>query len=285
MKKIKHLNNRIIFYHYKKFNWLFLIILIIPVVLISCQKVISLELNTVSPVIVISGNVTDKSGPYYVQITKTVNFDQPNVFPKISGATVKISDNFGNIDTLSETSSGSGIYSTSVLQGIPGRTYTLTVEVDSVTYTAVSSMPFPVNIDTMRIIDVNDFRRKRKELEVTFNDPAGITNYYRFEETVNNYKSNNYSLMNDRYNDGKTIVRDINVNDSTDLKTGDLIILELQSIDKATYDYFRTLRFASGSSGLGFTSASPANPISNFDNGALGYFSAYSMKSKTVVVP
>jgi hypothetical protein len=262
-------------------------LLVIPIfilLLVSCQKVVYPDLNSASPRVVIEGNITNLPGPYYVKISKTINFDETNIFPKVSGAKVELSDTFGRIDTLHET--GQGIYSTGAsYQGIPGRTYTLTVVVDGIEYKAVSTMPEPVKIDSLRIVMENGFRQRRKEIEVTLKDPEGIQNYYRYSEIINGYRSNNYSLASDRYFDGKTYSRNVNVNDSIALKTGDSIVMELQSIDKATYDYFRTLRFVSGGGGLGFLSASPANPITNFNNGAMGYFSAYSIKSKTIKVP
>jgi hypothetical protein len=52
----------------------------------------------------------------------------------------------------------------------------------------------------------------------------------------------------------------------------DTIQMQLDAIDKPVYDYFNTLQ----QSTLSQTTAAPANPISNFSNGALGYFSAYS---------
>ena len=261
-------------------------LLIVPIsilFLVSCQKVINIDLNSSSPRIVVESNITNLPGPYYVKISKTINFDETNIFPKVSGAKVELSDTLGNTDTLKEVSPG--VYSTSVIQGMPGRKYTLTIVADGVEYKAISSMPEPIKIDSLRIVTEAGYREKRKEIEVTLKDPADIQNYYRYSEIVNGYRSNNYSLASDRYFDGKTYQRNVNVNDSIALQKGDSIIMELHSIDKATYDYFSTLRFVSGRGGLGFLSASPANPITNFNNGALGYFSAYSIITKNIVVP
>jgi hypothetical protein len=222
-------------------------------------------------------------GPYYVKISRTVNFDETNIFPKVEGAKVEISDTLGNVDTLKEVSPG--VYSTIAIQGLPGRKYTLTIVTDGNEYKAESIMPEPVNIDSLRIVLETGFREKRKEIEVTLKDPSGIQNFYRYSEIVNGYRSNNYSLASDRYFDGKIYKRNVNVNDSIPIKKGDTIVMELQCIDRATYDYFRTLRFVFGRGGLGFLSASPANPITNFNHGAMGYFSAYSITSKIIVVP
>jgi hypothetical protein len=60
------------------------------------------------------------------------------------------------------------------------------------------------------------------------------------------------------------------------------LTVELQSIDKSVYNYFQTLESISGNAMQ--QTASPTNPISNFSNGALGYFSAYTFDRKKVII-
>ncbi len=64
---------------------------------------------------------------------------------------------------------------------------------------------------------------------------------------------------------------------------GDTITVELLSIDKATYDYFNTLSDIL-TSDRAATSLSPANPITNLSNGPLGYFVAYTVDTKSIVM-
>src|ERR1035437_4626933 len=97
----------------------------------SCQKVIQLKLSTSPSLIVIQGNVYDQPGPYTINITKSVSFDQSNVYPTVTDAAVTISDNVGNTEVLKETAPGN--YSTSALQGVPGRTYNLSVTINGQT--------------------------------------------------------------------------------------------------------------------------------------------------------
>jgi hypothetical protein len=54
----------------------------------------------------------------------------------------------------------------------------------------------------------------------------------------------------------------------------------LQCIGNGAYEYFSTLSQSSS----GMQSSTPSNPASNFSNGALGYFSAYSVRSETIIV-
>src|SRR6187551_2496352 len=101
----------------------YIITILATVMIASCEKEISIDLNSSSPQIVIEGNISDEPGPYTVKISKTVNFSEANVFPPVTGALVVISDNTGVIDTLTETLPGS--YLTNTITGTQGNTYTL----------------------------------------------------------------------------------------------------------------------------------------------------------------
>ena len=62
---------------------------------------------------------------------------------------------------------------------------------------------------------------------------------------------------------------------------GDTVTYELISLDKGAYEYFNSLQELVN---VNPGSAAPSNPVSNFSNGALGYFSAWSSDSKTIVI-
>jgi len=247
---------------------------------ISCEKVVDIDLNSSSPRIVIEGSISDSPGPYYVQLSQTVNFDQSNTFPAVTGAQIGMSDNLGNSELLFEIMPG--IYKTSSMQGVPGRTYTLDVIADGKEYVAVSTMPSPVGIDSLTVQDQSFGGNRAKIINVHFQDPANIKNYYRFVEVKKGIEQKFIFLYDDRVQDGSPISSSLFADEDT-LRTGDSVRVELQGIDKGAFDYFRTMRQAGG--GGGPQAASPANPVSNFTNGALGYFNAYSVKSKLIVVP
>jgi len=249
--------------------------IVLIIVFSSCQKVINLDLNSASPQIVIEGNVYDQSGPYTVKISQTVNFDESNVFHPVTGATVEINDDAGNSEVLTESSSGT--YCTSALQGIYGRTYTLTVTSKGKTYIASSTMPNPVNIDSI-YLEKSMFGNE-KFVSVNFNDPANINNYYRLVEFVNNERQTGFNVTDDNLNQGETIGYSfMTAGNDSKLGIGDTVIVWLESIDKGVYEYFRTAGRDAGQS------SSPSNPTSNISNGALGYFNACSVRLKTIIV-
>jgi len=261
--------------------------LIFTFVFSSCQKVIEVNLNAAAPQLVVEGSVTDQSGPYSVKLSQTVNFSDANVFPAASGAQIIISDNAGNSETLTEISSG--YYNSSALQGVAGRTYNMSITFKGKNYTASSTMPAPVKIDSITVDTSSNGgfgggfgKKKSVTINVQFKDTAGIANYYRLVETVNGIQKNDVSIVSDNLQDGSVINRSLSRRDTT-IHAGDVVQVQLQSIDKNVYEYFRTLNLLAG--GAGAQSASPANPTSNINNSALGYFSAYSVTSKSIVVP
>ena len=67
------------------------------------------------------------------------------------------------------------------------------------------------------------------------------------------------------------------------VQKGDTITVELLSIYEAAYDYFNTLRDVL-SSYRAATSLSPANPNTNLNNGSLGYFAAYTIDTKRIII-
>jgi|WetSurMetagenome_2_1015567.scaffolds.fasta_scaffold34021_2 hypothetical protein len=245
----------------------------------SCEDVINLNLDTTSAQIVVQANIYDQPGPYAVKLSQTVDFDKTSIYPPVSGAFVMISDNHGNTDTLTENTFGT--YITSKLIGTPGYTYTLTIITGAKTYTAVSTIAEAVSIDSI-YIEESDFT-DQNQVGIKFKDPAIIKNYYRIVQFVNNEQKNVFYTISDELYDGKEIKYSImpmeTSNNDEKLKTGDLVTVWLESVDKGVYDYFRT------AGGDMTQSASPENPLSNISNGALGYFNACAVRTALIEVP
>src|ERR1017187_798367 len=123
----------------------------------ACEKVITINLNSVNPVIVIQGDITNDAGPYYVILTNTASYYDSNYFPPVTGAKVIVSDNAGNSETLTEITPGA--YKTSIIQGVPGRTYYLNATTTGgLNFTASSTMPQPIPIDSV------DFRLSTRDI-------------------------------------------------------------------------------------------------------------------------
>jgi hypothetical protein len=247
----------------------------------SCEKTITPNLDAATSQIVIQGNVTDTEGPYTVTINKSVGFYADNTYPAVSGAVVTISDDMGTTDILTETSAGT--YQTHTLQGQSGHTYTLSVTSNDITYTASSTMPVAVQLDSITLNHTSGSGDKRIEAIANFQDPAGIKNYYQFEEYINGQLfTKNFYIFDDRLSDGKYIANTLRT-DSAWINKGDLLKVNMYCIDENVHTYFSQL-IQSGGSGAFNTTASPANPTSNISNGAFGYFSAHTVRSQTITI-
>jgi hypothetical protein len=249
---------------------------ILALCLYACTKTVHLNLDIAAPQVVIQGEVTnDTAGPYTVRITRSVSFYSLNSFPAVSGASVKITDNWGNIDSLVETSPG--IYSTHFLQGQPGNTYNLSVLLQDTLYTASSTMPQPVKLDSVTFNHQNIFGDKGIYAIANYQDPPEMGNYYQFVEYLNGKLMNkDVFVFSDRLTNDRYVTRTLR-NDSTYLQPGDSLEVRMYCIDKPVYDYFFQLE--QSGSGNGGNTAAPANPTSNISNGALGYFSAHTIQS------
>ncbi len=270
-------------------------LLLLTFVLSSCQKVISVDLNQTSPQIVIEGLVNDQGGTDSVVINMTGDYFTPSLyFQPIANATVVISDNASDTDTLKEAASG--IYYSPNPHGVPGRIYSLKVVANGKEYDAVSTMPQKVGIDSFYAVYSSGlFGESGYDFYVTFKDPPQPGNYYRIIPHVNSIPDDSIRggrggifITDDELTNGNEItfrfgIRQNRNNGSAEIGPGDTVKVDLLSIDKATYDYLYTLRniIAADQSP---TSLSPANPTTNLTNGSLGYFSAYAMDSRTIIL-
>jgi hypothetical protein len=250
----------------------------------GCQKVIDIDLNDASPRIVIEGVINDRRGPYRVAISKSGSyFDEP-VVPTVTGANVMITDNTGIADTLKEVAPG--IYLTSRTRGVSGRTYTLKVVSDNIEYTGTSTMFSRVNIDSLSLERSDDqhfdFGGNQEndinmEIHCFFSDPVE-KNYYRIKVFKNDsINTRNYRLYDDQYSNGR--VTELRV---ARAEAGASYRIELMSLDKQTYGYYRTLEDLLYINP--FFGSTPANPNNNLSNDALGYFAAYAVSARSIEI-
>jgi hypothetical protein len=247
----------------------------------ACKKVVRVDLVDVTPKIVIEGNITDGPGPYRVLLSQTVNFSANNTFPPVTGATVTITDsNSGKTEQLIEADSG--VYLSLALTGLPMHTYKLVVVASGQQYTASSTMPLPVRLDSVTL-EGNVTLNNKVEINavVSFQDPPGITNYYQFTEAVDGRVIPDIFVFDDRLSDGRYIQEPL-FNDSSYLQVGDTLEVTMNCVDQNTYDYFYLLANVVSSNGL--QSATPVNPTSNISNGALGYFSAHTTTADKLLI-
>lgn len=256
----------------------YLLILAALLTLGSCQKVITLNLNTEGKKVVIEGGISNQAGPYTVRVSQSADFYQAGIGEVIANATVTLSDNTGATETLTHT--GNGTYQTKTTKGTAGRTYTLRVTANGTTYQATSTMPTAVPLDTLTY----EAQALGDIIYANYTDPAPAGNNYRWVMYVNDKPQGDVFAVNDRLSNGIRTRQALFLTspNAPDLTTGDRIRVDMQCIDAPVYDYFFGLGQVLGSGNN--QAATPANPTSNLSGGALGYFSAYSVTTQSLTI-
>lgn len=244
----------------------------------SCEKVINLNFKNTVPKIVIESIFTDANTRHTVSISTTSDFDASNAKIPVSGATVVIKEENGPSINFTEQTSGN--YLSTRYRGIPGKKYTLTVTVNGKTYSATSIMPFPVAIKSLEQVQLTFFGNTRKIVELNYKDPVGIANFYYNRVFINNVKRNTFYVESDRFTDGRDVKNTLFI-DEPDLVTGDVVRVQLLTIDENVYKYLFSITQITGNGG---PPTVPANPNSNFNNGALGYFSASTTNEVSITI-
>ena len=247
----------------------------------GCEKVIEIDLADSKEAIVIEAIINNNQLPITVRVSKTTPYFGTKTSNPVSGAKVSARSENGKTKYLVETAPG--IYELEKTIALPGFWYYINVEYDSITYSARSFLNEPVQIEEVGFSYFDGFGVFDSGYKVNtyITDPGNIENYYRLKYYVNGKPVSDpggISIYSDHLFNGNPIGFG---QQSIVFQETDTVTIELQSIDKAAYDYFSTLENISGDIPQ---SASPANPISNFNNGALGYFSAYTFDSKTVII-
>ena len=176
------------------------------------------------------------------------------------------------------------------------KTYQLKIVADNVQYNATTSIPVlakkidslwwkkaPYNPDTNKVV-----------LMSRVTDPPGYGNYIRYFTKVNGsiFFPGLASVFDDQIIDGTTydiqVEKGVDRNRKIDLENysfferGDTVTVKFTNIDKATYDFWRTMEFSYQSIGNPFSS--PTKVIGNV-KGALGYFGGYAVQYKSLIIP
>ncbi|MBL7699478.1 MAG: DUF4249 domain-containing protein [Chitinophagaceae bacterium] len=290
-------------------KFLYLIALIF---LISCERTISFTPENQEPKLVVEGIVEQNEHPTVV-LTTSLDFFSHISREKLTGSFVRgaeitISDGT-TTELLKEyevpVAGDTVLYYYSVdtsngrvgMHGEPGKSYNLTIKSGGKEYTAFTTIPIPAKtLDSLYYYQaVNPEDEGKVILYGRFNDPPGLGNYVRYFTNVNGglYLPGLNSVYDDQIVDGTKynvqIERGVDRNLEIDFEEyayfsrGDIISVKFCNIDKAVFDFWRTMEYSYASIGNPFSS--PTKVVGNISNGALGYFGGYSVQYASVIIP
>jgi hypothetical protein len=283
------------------------------VLFFSCEKAINFNLSASPSQLVVDASIENGKHPLVI-LSSSLNYFSninENVLEGsfVHNAVITVS-NGSKVQTLKEfpmdSPSGSGTlyyYSSNdsdqadIFVGAFNTSYSLAIAVNGKRYTANTTItsiakkidslwwiPAPDNPDTNLVV-----------LEGQVTDPLGYGNYIRYFTEVNNdlFLPGLTSVFDDQITDGTTYSIEIdqgvdrnlplNVNTYSYFQKGDSITVKFCNIDKATFDFWRTMEYNYQSIGNPFSS--PTQVLGNVSNGALGYFGGYAAQYISLKVP
>ena len=274
-----------------------LYIAVLLFIISGCTEPYDVELNNSYIRLVVQGSISSELKTHQVIITKSADYFSNKPAPKVTGATVTISDG-ENIFNLTEVSDG--IYETDTLAGEPGKTYILDIQYNGMEYEASCYLNYCPPIDSIKFgyYDLSAYDIIDSSVFVLLNalEPATPDNYYLWNVYRNGILEsdtlNEKYFSDDLFFNGNYITN-AEVGWIRKVKIGDTITLEMESITKEYFDYLNQVRTVTDWN-MGPFSGPPANPVGNIfetvDNGndnddPLGFFLAYSVYYITDTIP
>ncbi|MFT5778728.1 MAG: hypothetical protein ACI837_001684 [Crocinitomicaceae bacterium] len=247
--------------------------------IISCTKVIDIDLNEANSIVVIEANYAAEDSTVRVLVTQTTSYFNNETPPTINNAAITIIDHLGNSTVVPFVSEGK--YELTNYIPLYDTEYVLNVSYDGTIYSATSEMRTPiVQMPIYYEYTEGFFGSKAGYLAyLSYLDPVASQDHIMAILSKNGKpktKLDQLTLADDQLTNGNTIVRPLF---AKIFNLGDTVGVELRTIDRDVYHYYIELQSLTDPN-----SAAPANPTFQWTNKALGYFSAYGNSRQEVVV-
>jgi len=268
---------------------LFLYIPVIFVFLASCTERIDIDLDETYTRLVVYGTVTSDTTTHYVDLSTTSSYYYNEEPPKVTGASVEISDDLGNMIELSEVEPGK--YATSPhFAAITGRTYTLRIELAEEingykTYMATSAVNPIYSIDSIGLVYQPDWGENGYYEVTCYYLDRPSKDFYMFNiykngvmltDTIKDRIVTDDEFYNGSYTNGIGVGYLDQSNEREFLLQGDNISFQAGNITEDYYNFIVALQTETNFQAPMF-SGPPANVQGNITNGAVGFFAAYSV--------
>jgi hypothetical protein len=293
-----------------RFSWLS----ILAISFSACEKEIIIALDEPPASLVVDASIENGLPPVVV-LSRSLNyFSQinPQILSAsfIRGASVSMSDGRRSVKLKEDSIRRNGelpVYFYTIDSNVPANIlvgtlntkYTLDIAVEGKTYTAQTTIPaITRRIDSLWWENLKGPREPEDSNSVLVlmrgADKPGLGSYIRYFTRVNRgvFLPGFNSVFDDQVIDGSTytVTIDKGFDKNGDFepserffKRGDTVSLKLCEIDKASYDFFRTMEFSFQSVGNPFSS--PVKVLGNISNGALGAFTGYAAQYRQLIIP
>jgi Domain of unknown function (DUF4249) len=282
---------------------------IIGLLFSGCEKPIHFDLKSSNPKLVVEATIENDQYPIVV-LTRSVNYFARFSYGLLDSAFVHNADVTISNGTLTQHLKE---YGASITNGFtfyyyttdPGNTatafkgelnhaYKLNIQADAEQYSATTTIPnFNKVIDSLFWKPAPVADSNKVVLMIKATDPPGYGDYIRYFTRTNSgpFLAPLNSVFDDLFIDGTTYTIQLEpgvdrnakrTDDEHYFNRGDIVTLKLSSIDRATYDFWRTMEYSYASVGNPFST--PTKVLSNISNNALGYFGGYASQYVSVKI-
>ncbi len=279
--------------------------------LTACEKTIEIKLDDVTPKLVVEGTIENDKPPVVYLSKSQAYFSKVDLVALansfVHGAEIYVSNGVlthklkeyavpaGGGFTFYYYSIDSSSLSTAFV-GELNKQYSLRIVSEGKEYNAVTRIPnITKRIDSLFWKQAPGNNPPEKVVVmIKATDPPGLGDYVRYFTKQNSdpFYPGLASVFDDDIIDGTTY--EVQVERGVDRNVdqpegynffdkGDTVTLKLCNIDKATFDFWRTMEFSYASVGNPFSS--PTKVLSNISDGGLGYFGGYAAQFKTIIIP
>ncbi|MFA5971526.1 MAG: DUF4249 domain-containing protein [Lentimicrobiaceae bacterium] len=272
------------------------IISLFSILAVSCTEKIDIQLDDSYVRLVVDGAITTDTTAQTVilRTTSSYFYDQPA--PRVTGANVSITDGTQTFILNEDTA---GVYRTDPsVFGISGRTYTLNIKLANAIgghadYSAVSILN-PINpLDSVGLLLHPEWSKNGIwEVKCYVQEPPSV-DFYRFlifrnrqllTDSLNEWFATDDKFFNGNYTNGATVAYLQQGKPDEGLIQGDTVTVEVNSISKEYYTFIMEAQAELRGSNPLF-SGPPSNVTGNINNGAIGFFAAYSATRSSAIVP
>jgi len=194
------------------------------------------------------------------------------------------------------------MYKGNKIKGEAGKTYNLKVISSEKTYTASTTIPPPVELDSVRYKYIKEPEDSIGMVWIYFQDPPELGNFYRgYTKTLG--KDNTFvhpysSVSDDLFANGKQITYALNRgwdpaqgdayfdDDDTfpwwSFIYGETVVVKYCTIDAAHYDFWYSIEQQMATDGNPF--ATPTSARTNINGGAIGIWGGYGVYLDTITI-
>jgi len=272
------------------------LVFILSVTIFSCTEKIDIKLDESYIRLVVDGSITTDTMAHTIMLKTSSSYYYNEPSPVVEGAQVSITD---GTHTFNLKEDSAGVYRTDpTVFGIGGQSYTLNIKLASPIggyrdYTAVSTL-YPVSqLDSVSLLYHPDWTENGMwEVKCYVQEPPTI-DFYRFlisrnqtmlTDTLSEWFITDDKFFNGSYTNGATVAYLQQGSPSEGLFPGDTVTVEVNSIGKEYYNFLVEAQAEIRGSNPLF-SGPPANVNGNINNGAIGFFTAYSATRSFAITP